>query len=84
LNLPDLYNPEGQYRYTGGFSLIALFVLVVSILPNLPGFLVEIKKWPNAWATPDFFVSLYRYSWFVGFGLAFGLYLPLRSLFPRK
>ncbi len=80
LNLADLYNVNGEYRYTNGVSLIALVTLVVSILPNLPGFLVTIKAWPASWATPKFFVGLYDYAWFVGFGLAFGLYLGLKSI----
>ncbi|HEY2800079.1 MAG TPA: cytosine permease [Chthoniobacterales bacterium] len=39
----DLYRSEGCYRYSGGFSGIAIVTLVLSVLPNLPGFLVAIK-----------------------------------------
>jgi NCS1 family nucleobase:cation symporter-1 len=83
LNLADLYNPTGEYSYSNGWSWIALVTLAVSILPNLPGFLVTIKAWPAAWPTPTFFVNLYSYAWFVGFGLAFGLYLVLKKLAPK-
>ncbi len=82
LNLIDLYNPDGEYRYTGGFSLIGLFTLAVSILPNIPGFLMNIEKWPKTWPAPDFLVTLYHYAWFVGFGLAFVIYLALKSVAP--
>ncbi|MDB6021167.1 MAG: Cytosine/purine/uracil/thiamine/allantoin permease family protein, partial [Pedosphaera sp.] len=80
LNLAALYDPSGEYRNTNGFSLIALMTLALSILPNLPGFLMTVKLWPTAWPTPIFFVNLYRYAWFVGFALAFVFYLGLKNL----
>src|SRR6516162_5232161 len=43
LNLPALYQAEGEYRFSGGFSLVALVSLLVGILPSLPGFLVQVK-----------------------------------------
>lgn len=84
LNLTALYDPAGEYRYTNGFSLIALVSLVLSVLPNLPGFLVTIGKWPAAWPIPKALVNLYSYAWFVGFSLAFVLYLGLKSLARGK
>src|SRR5581483_7558131 len=82
LNLAGLYDSNGEYRYTNGFSLIGLITLLVSILPNLPGFLVTIHWWPKSWPVPTFFVELYSYAWFVGFALAFVLYLALKLLAP--
>ncbi len=79
LDLPGLYDPNGPYRYSNGFHLAALLSLVLAILPNLPGFLVTIQAIP-ADSVPGFFVELYHYAWFVGFGLAFGLYLLLRKM----
>ena len=52
------------------------------MLPNLPGFLINVKLL-EATAVPGFFVSLYNYAWFVGFGIAFLLYLLLRRLLPN-
>ena len=80
LSVADLYDPAGQYRYTNGFSLIGLVTLLVSILPNLPGFLVKINEWPASWPLPPFFVRLYDYAWFVGFALALVMYLALKHL----
>jgi NCS1 family nucleobase:cation symporter-1 len=80
LNLVGLYDPVGEYRYTNGVSLVALFTLIVSILPNLPGFLVKINWWPRVLPAPTFFVALYDYAWFVGFALAFVIYLFLKFL----
>jgi NCS1 family nucleobase:cation symporter-1 len=77
LNLAALYQANGEYRFSGGFSLVALVSLLVGILPSLPGFLVQVKLLdPNRVA--PFLVNLYNYAWFVGFALAFTVYLTAR------
>src|SRR5204863_461789 len=48
LDLNDLYQPSGRYRYSGGFSAVAIVALVLAVLPNIPGFLVTIKVLPTA------------------------------------
>ena len=72
---PDaLYAPGGVYHFQGGFSLRALAALGLGILPHLPGFLVKV----NAIAAdriPAFFIGLYDFSWFSGFGIAFVLHI---------
>ncbi len=47
LRLPDLYKRYGLYRYCGGTSILAVFVLLVAILPNIPGFLVTSEFWSH-------------------------------------
>src|SRR3954447_26594191 len=79
LHLAALYREDGEYRYSNGFSLVAIFALVVAVLPNLPGFLVNVKLL-DAGSVPAFFVTLYSYAWFVGFAIAFCLYIALRKL----
>ena len=79
LNLPALYQEQGEYRFTNGFSVVALLALVVGILPSLPGFLVEVKLLNPSTFSP-FVVGLYKFSWFVGFGIAFVVYLAGRKL----
>jgi NCS1 family nucleobase:cation symporter-1 len=32
---------------------------------------------------PPFLLGLYDYAWFIGFGVAFAVYLALRKLAPR-
>ncbi len=81
LNVTALYQAHGEYRYTNGFSVVALIALIVAIVPNLPGFLVTVKLLP-ATAVPAFFASLYSYAWFVGFGIAFVVYIFLRRFCP--
>src|SRR5207253_7916245 len=43
LHLAGLYRSDSEYRYTNGFSIVAIVALIVAILPNLPGFLVTVK-----------------------------------------
>jgi NCS1 family nucleobase:cation symporter-1 len=77
LNLAALYREGGDYCYTHGFSLIAIVALIIAVLPNLPGFLVTIKLLDLASVSP-LLVRLYDYAWFVGFIIAFVVYLALR------
>jgi NCS1 family nucleobase:cation symporter-1 len=79
LHVAALYQENGEYRFTSGFSLVAIFALIVAVLPNLPGFLVTVKI-IDATSVPAFFVRLYDYAWFVGFAIAFVVYLVLRTL----
>jgi NCS1 family nucleobase:cation symporter-1 len=77
LDLGALYRADGEYSYTKGFNIVAIVALIVAIVPNLPGFLVTVKL-VSANSVPPFFVRLYDYAWFVGFAIAFGMYLGLR------
>jgi len=82
LDVPALYSPDGEYAYRGGFSWVAALALLAGALPSLPGFLATIKIIDGTFI-PAFLLGLYHYAWFVGFGLAFTLYLILRKLFPQ-
>jgi NCS1 family nucleobase:cation symporter-1 len=79
LNLDALYAEQGEYRFTRGFSIVAMIALVLGVLPSLPGFLVEVKAIDRA-ALPESWVSIYHYAWFVGFAVAFVTYLAGRYL----
>jgi NCS1 family nucleobase:cation symporter-1 len=79
LNVTHLYSLAGEYTYTRGFSLIGLAALFLSILPNLPGFLVTIGLL-NKSSVPSLFLSIYNYAWFVGFAVAFCIYVIARMI----
>lgn len=79
LDLVALYQPRGVYRYTKGFSLLAILALILGALPSLPGFLVHVKQLSPDSVSP-FLVSLFDYSWFIGLAVAFGVYLTGRKL----
>jgi NCS1 family nucleobase:cation symporter-1 len=81
LNLPALYQSDGEYRFTRGWSIVGLGALGIAILPSLPGFLATINVLKKENVAP-IFMSIYNYAWFVGFGVAFVAYLAARKLAP--
>ncbi len=83
LDVDDLYRSHGAYRYSGGFSLVGFAALILAVLPNLPGFLVQVQL-AAAENFPSWLVAGYHYAWFVGFALAFLLYSLLRPLSPNR
>ena len=82
LDVAALYRIDGEYRFTNGVSLVALIALIVGVLPSLPGFLVNLKLL-SAERVPASLAHLYNYAWFIGFALAFTVYLALRKLAPK-
>jgi len=83
LSLPALYSGSGEYRYHNGFSWVAIIALLAGILPSLPGFLATVHLIDAASLSP-FLLNLYGYAWFVGFAVAFAVYLTLRKLAPHS
>jgi nucleobase:cation symporter-1, NCS1 family len=77
LSLPDLFKIDGRYSYGGGVNVRAIAVLIVSILPVVPGFLRAALTPGGQVANPTFLDLLYTYAWFVTFGLSFFLYLAV-------
>ena len=69
LELNDLYQNNGIYKFFKGFNLKAVFALVVGIIPNIPGFFTTIHVF-SADTFPSWILSLYNYAWFVGFGIS--------------
>jgi len=82
LNVGSLYSATGAYAYNRGFSWVALVALAAGALPSLPGFLATVKLIDGS-GVPALLLGLYNYAWFVGFGVAFALYLVLRKLAPN-
>jgi len=80
LDLVALYQPNGKYRFHSGFSITAMVALLLAILPSIPGFLVEVKLLKRDFITA-MWSDLYHYAWFVGFAVAFTVYLVGRTLF---
>jgi len=82
LNATALYQTDGEYRFTNGVSVVALISLVIGALPSLPGFLINVKLL-NAETVPPALAHLYNYAWFIGFAVAFAVYLTLRKFAPK-
>src|SRR5687767_8850329 len=74
LSLPDLFDPNGVYRYRNGYNVRALIALGLAVLPVLPGFLRAATTPGGQIADPNIFDTLYTYAWFVTFILSFAAY----------
>jgi NCS1 family nucleobase:cation symporter-1 len=83
LSLPALYSGTGEYRYSKGFSWVAIIALLAGALPSLPGFLATVGLIDGTRVSP-FLLNVYNYAWFVGFGIAFASYLSLRKIAPHS
>ncbi len=69
----DLYKHDGAYAYNNGFNSSAIIALLLGIIPNVPGFFLQIKI-IDASVFPEWISHLYNYAWFVGFGVSGILY----------
>ena len=72
----DLYKHEGAYTYNKGYNLNAIVALLLGVLPNVPGFLLQIKV-IEATVFPEWISHLYNYAWFVGFTVSGVIYYLL-------
>jgi nucleobase:cation symporter-1, NCS1 family len=75
LKLPELFKMNGMYSYGGGVNWRAIAILVIAVLPVVPGFLRAATTPGGQVASPTLLDSLYTYAWFVTFALSFVLYL---------
>ena len=66
LQVDELYQHKGRYGFSNGFNSAAIIALLVGIIPNIPGFLLQVKL-VSATAFPVWISDLYHYAWFVGF-----------------
>ena len=76
LNAVDLYREQGEYTYSKGFNFKAIVALLLGILPNGPGFLLQIEL-IDATVFPEWISHLYNYAWFVGFSVSGVVYYLL-------
>jgi nucleobase:cation symporter-1, NCS1 family len=65
LSVIDLYSTNGIYTYTNGFNLKAIYALAAGVLVALIGLIIPDVRF------------LYDYAWFVGFAVAFVVYLTI-------
>jgi len=76
LTVSEMYEPKGQYSFTNGFNKFAIIALLFGILPNVPGFLLQVKL-VSSETFPAWILQLYNYAWFVGFFVSGIIYLFL-------
>jgi NCS1 family nucleobase:cation symporter-1 len=77
LSTRDLFTIQGQYTYSNGVNYRTMAVLIVAMLPVIPGFVRAAFTPGGQVASPNILDSLYSYAWFVTFSLSFLLYLLL-------
>ncbi len=65
LNVIDLYKRNGEYEFTNGFNLKAIYALAAGVFVALIGLFVPSLRF------------LYDYAWFIGFAVSFIAYLLL-------
>ena len=58
----DLYRRNGEYEFTNGFNLKAIYALIAGVFVALIGLIVPSVRF------------LYDYAWFIGFGVSFTVY----------
>jgi NCS1 family nucleobase:cation symporter-1 len=63
LDVTDLYRRRGQYA---GINARAVIALLLGVLPNVPGFLVQIGIMTGS----GLLIDLYNYAWFIGITIA--------------
>lgn len=70
LSLEDLYLTDGAYRYRGGWNLNAVIATLLGCALAWGGLVVPALE------------PLYDYAWFVGFGVAFLMYVAVMHVRP--
>ncbi len=63
--LKDLYLRNGIYEFTNGFNMKAIVALICGVIVALIGLAVDDLRF------------LYDYAWFVGFAVAFVVYVVI-------
>lgn len=66
LQVEELYQANGRYRYQGGFNLRTIAAMFLGIAPNIPGFLIELKVLESS----TFWSAIYERGWFTSFIIA--------------
>ncbi|MBS4029054.1 MAG: NCS1 family nucleobase:cation symporter-1 [Ignavibacteriales bacterium] len=72
LNLKDLYLRNGEYEFTNGFNWKAILSLVAGVIVALIGLFISELRF------------LYDYAWFVGVGVAGGVYVLIMKKESRS
>jgi len=72
----ELYSHKGRYSYRNGVNAVAVIAFIIGVLPNIPGFLLQVKA-ISATAFPNWISQLYYYAWFIGFFLSGFVYWML-------
>ncbi|KIJ18168.1 hypothetical protein PAXINDRAFT_179500 [Paxillus involutus ATCC 200175] len=80
VDVPAMYDPNGRYRYTGGFNWRAVLAMLVTVVPTFPGLVNSINPtYKIGYAT-----RLFDIAWMYGFTVASLVYYVTSVLFPAR
>ena len=82
VDVPDLYDPRGRYRYRGGCNWRAAAAFLIPVAPLLPGLGQSIT--PESVHIGSGLSNLYSFNWLFGFVCSIVLYTALSYAFPAK
>ena len=91
LEVDELYQEHGRYRFAGGWNPWAVVALLAGALPNVPGFWVQLESSRTGLTVDQVLASvspawlgffqasarIYDFAWLVGFAISFALYYAL-------
>ncbi|KAF9238340.1 permease for cytosine/purines, uracil, thiamine, allantoin-domain-containing protein [Melanogaster broomeanus] len=80
VDVPAMYDPNGRYRYTGGFNWRAVLAMLVTVVPTLPGLVNSINPAINV----GYATRLFDIAWMYGFVVSCILYYTTSVLFPAR
>ncbi|KAJ7888824.1 permease for cytosine/purines, uracil, thiamine, allantoin-domain-containing protein [Mycena leptocephala] len=80
IEVDELYNPHGRYRYWNGINWTAAVAFLLGFLPNVPGLAASLdsKLHPNGMQ------DLFKIAWLYGFFSTSVAYWTLSALFPAR
>ncbi|KAH7911800.1 permease for cytosine/purines, uracil, thiamine, allantoin-domain-containing protein [Hygrophoropsis aurantiaca] len=80
VDVPAMYNPNGRYRYVGGFNWRAVLAMLITVVPTLPGLVNSI----NPTISVGNATHLFDIAWMYGFFVASTVYYVTSTLFPAR
>ncbi|KAF8556738.1 hypothetical protein OG21DRAFT_1596272 [Imleria badia] len=80
VDVPAMYDPNGRYRYIGGFNWRAVLAMLVTVGPTFPGLINSVSPAVNVGYT----IRLFDIAWMYGFVVASTVYYVTSVLFPAR
>lgn len=73
LKVDDLYRRGGEYEYSNGWNMRAIFAFLLGVLPCLPGYLA-VSGLADQAAVPGVLLGLFDFGWFFSLAVAGSCY----------
>ncbi|KAF8552869.1 NCS1 nucleoside transporter family [Imleria badia] len=80
VDVPAMYDPNGRYRYSGGFNWRAVLAMLVTVVPTFPGLINSINPSINV----GYASHLFDVAWLYGFVVSCMVYYITSVMFPAQ